>query len=52
MAFPRDKQIEFPPMQTHRKWIAPALLLFSVACIVVVVIILLTHPSGSFIGPW
>lgn len=52
MAFPRDKQIEFPPMQTHLRWIAPALLLFSVACIVVVVIILLTHPSGSFIGPW
>ncbi|MCL4290473.1 MAG: hypothetical protein KJ051_09390 [Thermoleophilia bacterium] len=52
MAFPRDKQIEFPPMQTHLKWIAPALLLFSVVCIVVVVIILLTHPSGSFIGPW
>ncbi len=52
MAFPRDKQIEFPPMQTHLKWVAPALLLFSVACIVAVVIILLTHPSGSFIGPW
>jgi hypothetical protein len=28
------------------------LLLASLACIVIVVIILLAHPSGEFIGPW
>jgi hypothetical protein len=27
-------------------------LLASVACIVIVVIILFAHPSGEFIGPW
>lgn len=49
---PRDKQIEFPPEQSPVKWLMPALLLFAVACIVAVVIIVLVHESGSFIGPW
>ncbi len=48
----REKQIEFPPEQTHVKWLTPAMLLLSLACIVIVVIILLAHPSGEFIGPW
>jgi hypothetical protein len=49
---PREKQIEFPPEQTHVKWLTPAMLVLSVVCIVVVIIILLTHESGAFIGPW
>ena len=49
---PREKQVEFPPQQTHVKWLAPVLLLASVVCIVAVIIILLVHESGSFIGPW
>jgi hypothetical protein len=49
---PREKQIEFPSEQTHVRWLAPALLLFSIACIVAVIIIVLVHESGSFIGPW
>jgi hypothetical protein len=28
------------------------LLVASIVCIVVLVIILLAHPSGEFIGPW
>jgi hypothetical protein len=48
----REKQIEFPPMQTHVKWLTPACLIASLACIVIVVIILLTHPSGKFLGPF
>jgi hypothetical protein len=48
----REKQIEFPPEQSHVSWLTPALLLASVACIVIVVIVLLAHPSGEFIGPW
>jgi len=48
----REKQIEFPPQQTHVKGLDAILLAASVVCIVVVVIILLAHPSGSFIGPW
>ena len=49
---PREKQVEFPPEQTHVRWLTPALLLLSVVCIVAVIIIVLVHESGSFIGPW
>lgn len=48
----REKQIEFPALQTHSTMLAPVLLGVSVLCIVVVIIILLAHPSGPFIGPW
>jgi len=48
----RSKQIEFPPQQTHVAWLTPALLGFSVLCIIVVVILLYTVERGSFIGPW
>ncbi len=48
----RQKQIEFPPEQSPLPWLTPALLLLSLACIVIVVIILYAHPSGEFIGPW
>jgi hypothetical protein len=52
MAWPRERQIEFPKEQTHHPLLAPVLLATSIVCIVVVVIILLAHPSGPFIGPW
>jgi len=48
----REKQIEFPPEQSHVRWLTPALLLIALACIVIVIIVLLAHPSGEFIGPW
>ena len=48
----RERQIEFPALQTHHRLLTPILLLASVVCIVVVIIILLAHPSGAFIGPW
>jgi hypothetical protein len=48
----RQKQIEFPPEQTAVRWLVPACLLGSLACIVIVVVVLLAHPSGEFIGPW
>jgi hypothetical protein len=48
----RQKQIEFPPEQSPVPWVTPACLLGSLACIVIVVVVLLTHPSGEFIGPW
>jgi hypothetical protein len=51
MPFPREKQIEFPPMQTHNKWVAPACWILSIVCIIAVVIIVLSY-EGSFIGPW
>ena len=48
----REKQIEFPPEQSPVRWLTPAMLLLSVACIVIVIVVLLAHPSGEFIGPW
>jgi hypothetical protein len=48
----REKQIQFPPEQSHVRWLTPAMLLLSLACIVIVVVVLLAHPSGEFIGPW
>jgi hypothetical protein len=49
---PRERQIEFPALQTHHPLLTPILLGVSILCIVVTVIILLVHPSGPFIGPW
>ena len=49
---PSERQIEFPPQQTHVKWFEWAVVLGSIALIVVVLIILAVHESGPFIGPW
>jgi hypothetical protein len=49
---PRERQIEFPALQTHSPLLGLVLLGISVLCIVVTVVILLAHPSGAFIGPW
>jgi hypothetical protein len=48
----REKQIDFPPEQKPVRWLTPAMLLLSIACIVAVIIILFVHESGPFIGPW
>jgi hypothetical protein len=46
------KQIDFPPMQKQVSWLTPFMLILSLACIVIVVVILLTDADGPFIGPW
>jgi hypothetical protein len=50
--WPRERQIEFPALQTQHPLVTPVMLGASLVCIVIVVIILLAHPSGEFIGPW
>jgi hypothetical protein len=52
MAWPRERQIEFPPEQTQLSIVTPFTLGLSILCIVVVVIILLAGVEGPFIGPW
>ena len=47
-----ERQIEFHPTQTHVSWLTPAMLAFSIGCVVIVIIILLVHEKGPFIGPW
>lgn len=49
---PRERQIEFPPEQSHHPLVAPVMLAASVLCIVIVVILLYAVPEGPFIGPW
>jgi hypothetical protein len=49
---PRERQIEFPALQTHHPLLTPILLGVAILCIVLTIIILVVHPSGEFIGPW
>jgi hypothetical protein len=48
----QERQIEFPPEQTHVKWITPAMFLLSAICIAVVIILLVAEVDGPFVGPW
>jgi hypothetical protein len=48
----RERQIEFPPQQTHDPRVTRVMLGVSIACIVIVVILLLADVDGPFIGPW
>ena len=48
----RERQIEFPPEQSADPRVAPVMLGVSVACIVIVVVVLLAGVDGPFIGPW
>ncbi len=36
---PRRKQIEFPPLQTHKKNFEYAMIIVSILCIIIVVVI-------------
>lgn len=47
-----EKQIDFPPLQKEKSWVAPFMLALSFVCIVIVVIILNTDLEAPFIGPW
>jgi hypothetical protein len=47
------KQIDFPPLQKENPRVAPFMLILSLACIVIVAIILATDVfEGSWLGPW
>lgn len=47
-----EKQIDFPKLQKEDKRVAPYMLGISIACVVIVVILLLADVDGPFIGPW
>jgi len=47
-----ERQIEFPPEQTHHKLVTPVMFLLSAICIAVVIILLVAEVDGPFIGPW
>jgi hypothetical protein len=49
---PRERQIEFPPEQSPHRLVTPVMWIASLACIVIVVIIIFAIDEGPFIGPW
>ena len=47
----RERQVEFPPMQTHVKTFEAALVAISIACVIVVLIIVLFTDIGTEFRP-
>jgi hypothetical protein len=52
MAWPREKQIEFPPEQSPHRLVRPVLLITMLLCTIIVIIVVSTDKNGPFIGPW
>lgn len=50
--WPRERQVEFAPEQTHHRLVTPVMLIVSLICVVVVIIVVSTDKNGPFIGPW
>lgn len=48
----RERQIEFPPEQSHHPLVAPVMWIASLVCIVLVIILIFAVDEGPFIGPW
>lgn len=49
---PRERQIEFPPEQSHHPLVTPVMFAASLICIAVVIILIFAVDNGPFIGPW
>lgn len=48
----RERQVEFPPEQSHDARVVPFMIGLSILCIVIVVILTAADIDGPFIGPW
>jgi len=48
---PRERQIEFPPLQTHNKNFERAMIILSIICIVLVLFIVLATNLGTEFRP-
>jgi hypothetical protein len=48
---PRERQIEFPPLQTHNKTFERAMIILSIVCMIVVLIIVLATGLGTEFRP-
>jgi hypothetical protein len=51
MAIERRRQIEFPPLQTHKKSFELAMIVISIICVIVVLIIILATNLGNEFRP-
>jgi hypothetical protein len=45
------RQIDFPPLQTHRKSFEYGMLIFSIVCVVIVLVIVLGTDIGNEFRP-
>ena len=51
MAIEKRRQIEFPPLQTHKKSFEIAVIVLSIICVIVVLIIVLATNIGTEFRP-
>jgi hypothetical protein len=51
MANERRRQVEFPPLQTHKKSFELAMIVISIICAIVVLVILLATNIGNEFRP-
>jgi hypothetical protein len=51
MAAERRRQIEFPPLQTHKKSFEMAMIAISIICIIIVLVIVLATNIGNEFRP-
>ena len=51
MANDRRPQIEFPPLQTHKKSFEVAMIVISIICVIIVLVILLGTSLGNEFRP-
>jgi hypothetical protein len=51
MAAERRRQIEFPPLQTHKKTFELAMIAISIICIIIVLVIVLATNIGNEFRP-
>jgi hypothetical protein len=51
MAMEKQRQVEFPPLQTHKKSFEVAMLALSIICVIVVLIIVLATNIGNEFRP-
>jgi uncharacterized membrane protein YvbJ len=48
---PGERQIEFPPLQTHNKNFERAMIVLSIICVIVVLVIVLATGLGTEFRP-
>ena len=51
MAYRRNRQISFPPLQTHVKGFEYAMLAISIICVIVVLVVVLFTSIGNEFRP-
>ncbi len=48
----RERQVEFPPEQSHHRLVTPVMMAVSILFVIIVVIVVATDANGPFLGPW